>query len=327
MWKKISRRSLAETRSGLHKASGRLQSKGGVWKQRPATVDGIRSVSLASPHTHTSFCLNRIPVVHLSYLICLSESCVSIPDKLTFDRFTTFEAFANNVFVALVKIFITKVSASEASLMSGYAKCSREQLLQLLHLRDDEIVSLKSMNREVNSRLSDVNAQLHAFADRFAKLDLHDASLRERVAEADDNVKRLQSRFDHMANHKIALERRIVELQELLEHEMIWRKGFFPSLGLKVQDATAGRVEVEDVRDPARSSGIEPGDTLSLVSVSLHNRIRTVADYQKVIADLPPEATVSVEVIRRGKSFVVQLQPVILPYRNPASDYQSPPRR
>lgn len=189
--------------------------------------------------------------------------------------------------------------------------CSKEQLIQLVQSKDDEVASLKTMNREVNGRLQDVERTLVNFMDRFSNLDHHDATLRERLAATENTLRSVQSQLIAMEAQRKAFECRNEELEAELEHQVLWRRGFFPYLGLKVALNSLDSVEVVGYKEPAKGGGVELGDTVTHISFTSQRPIRTIADYQRVTADLPPDATVTVELLRRGKKYVVQLQPDI----------------
>jgi S1-C subfamily serine protease len=112
-----------------------------------------------------------------------------------------------------------------------------------------------------------------------------------------------------------ALEtRRITEyarhLEAQLQQEIVWRKSFFPQLGLSVRHVD-GQVVVEEASAAARESGVEVGDVLVSAVATHRAAMSNVMDYMKFVCDLPVDAEVNVEVLRRGRRQTIPLTPVI----------------
>lgn len=191
----------------------------------------------------------------------------------------------------------------------------------MLQQKDDEVASLKTMHREVNGRLHEVESTLVSFMDRFSNLDHHDATLREHLAATESHLRSVQAQLIAMEGQRKALEQRNEDLEAEVEHQVFWRRGFFPYLGMKVATSTLdSSVEVVGYKEPAKGGGIDLGDTLTHVSFTAQRPIKSVADYQRVVADLPQDATVTVDLLRRGKKYVVQLQPHIASFVTPSSN-------
>jgi hypothetical protein len=190
----------------------------------------------------------------------------------------------------------------------------------MIQSKDDEVASLKTMHREVSGRLQDVERTLVSFMDRFSSLDHHDATLRERLSATENQLRSVQAQLIAMDAQRKALEQRNDDLEAEVEHQVFWRRGFFPYLGMKVATSTLdSAVEVTGYKEPAKGGGVELGDSLTHVSFTAQRPIKSVADYQRVVADLPQDATVTIDLLRRGKKYVVQLQPHIASFAAPNS--------
>lgn len=208
-----------------------------------------------------------------------------------------------------------------AMLAASYTRLSRDQLLQVVLSRDEEISSLRTMNREASQRLQQVEQRLVDFECRIDQMDDAEDSLQKKVAGLEAQLHQAERRLQETSASRAELESRSVDLEKALEHELLWRRGYFPSLGLAVQNTvsrdtkhSATQLQTVAVRDPAKQRGAEVGDILISASFTTHRLLNSVADYQRLVGDVPPDATVNLEVLRENKRLSVQIQPLMLPY-------------
>lgn len=204
--------------------------------------------------------------------------------------------------------------------ISAYNKYSKEQLAQMLVSRDEEVSSLRVMNREVHSRLREVEAQLHTLLDRLQTVENHSSSLTKKLSLVEGSSHAAQATLEDLVAQRNQIAAKTDDLEKVLENEVVWRRGFFPYLGLAVEkdERFSDGLLIKQVNKPASSHGIEEGDVLLHASATYHKRILNVQDYATFVTDLPPQAAVTLELQHRngGGRGVVQLTPLVGSYRS-----------
>ena len=205
------------------------------------------------------------------------------------------------------------------SSVAVYSKYSKEQLAQMLVARDEEVSSLRVMNREVHNRLRDVESQLQNLLDRLQTVENQSTNLSKKVTTVEGSSHAAQATLDDLVVQRNHLAVKTEDLEKVLENEIVWRRGFFPYLGLAVEkdERVVEGLVIKRVQKPASSHGIEEGDVLLHASFSCQKRVQTVQDYAQLVTDLPPQSTVTLELQRRsGGRTIVQLTPLVGSYRS-----------
>ena len=201
---------------------------------------------------------------------------------------------------------------SLTTLMVSLNALSREQLVAMLHTRDDEIASLRAINKQTTSRLVDLERALHSFAERFKAVEQLDIDLRALQVTLSRQQNDATRRAGVVAEEKEQLLQQIDALGRQLEREVVGRKGYFPSLGLRLVGGADGAVTVSECRNPSKVGGVEAGDLVTGVKLAASYTIRTLEDYYQFVADLPADADVELALNRRGKPVTAHLRPAIL---------------
>jgi predicted metalloprotease with PDZ domain len=197
--------------------------------------------------------------------------------------------------------------------MASLNALSREQLVAMLHARDEELVSLRAINKQSTVRLADLERSLSAFADRLKAVEQLDADLRAVHLNLSRQQNDATRRIALAAEEKEQLLKQIDALGRQLEREIVDRRGCFATLGLKLsQKGDDEPVVVVDTRSPAKGSGVEIGDVLTAVRLSSSYSVETLADYNLVVADMTPESSVELSLSRRGKHISVLLRPAVV---------------
>ena len=196
--------------------------------------------------------------------------------------------------------------------MTSLNGLTREQLAAMLHTRDEEIASLRAINKQSAARLADLDRSLSAMAERFKAMEQVDAECRAAKVTLTRQQNDVTSRVALIAEEKEQLLKQIDSLGQLLEREVVDRRGSLLSLGLKLVTGQDGAVVVAETRSPAREAGVETGDILTGVRLASNYAIHSLTDYSMVVADLTPDANAELSLARRGRQVSVLVRPSVV---------------
>jgi hypothetical protein len=216
-----------------------------------------------------------------------------------------------------------------------------QNLLKALMERDEEILRLKASNQNTLAKLKFAEQSLSAVNDNCLALtealnrlrhDVDQQLIRQEWQGQGQGIgahapTRTENDLSNRSSSQQHTARVRDDVQSLYERfPFLSRRGFFPSLGLEVEDISQqstgkvrGGVRVLSAAPPAASTpagggvGVRRGDTIERITVEKDYWIRSLSDYCLCLAELPPDSQVTLHTLRSGSCNIVRLTPTILP--------------
>lgn len=182
----------------------------------------------------------------------------------------------------------------------------RHELFHLLSQRNDEIASLKAINKQTQEKLRVAEANALKVTNEARAVEDRLAELRVVATQSIEAGEAMQDEIKRATEANAALSRQVSQLQQLLEEHVVLRRGQYPYVGLCCGSTGGGSgVQVASVRDPAAAAGVAVGDVIREITVSKVYPISSMSDFEQFVVELPPESRVTIRTSTREISSVI----------------------